>query len=94
MSYFGAKFPEEVGPDYRELHGPQEIICPNLHRVSLRALSSNNTEYFTCDGCGTERAIIMVVDLETERLFVRKDSACANGHEHVVPPVVRKERKV
>ncbi len=94
MSYFGAKFPEGVSADYRKIIGPEEIVCPNLRRVTLEALSSEETKYFTCDGCGSERSILIVLDLETERLFVRKDSACANGHEHLTPLVVRKERKV
>lgn len=94
MSYFGAKFPEGVTGDYREIGGAGEITCPNLKRVTLKALSSEQTKYFTCDGCGEKEAVIIVVDLETERLFVRKDSPCANGHEHLVPPVVRKKKKI
>lgn len=93
MSYFGSKFPEGVSGDYREIIGPEEIICPNLRRVTLKALSSEDTKYFTCDGCGSERSILIVIDLETERLFVRKDSACASGHEHLVSPIVRKTGK-
>lgn len=93
MSYFGSKFPEGVSGDYREIAGPKEITCPNLKRVTLKALSSEETKYFTCEGCGEKEAVIIVVDLETERLFVRKDSACANGHEHLVSPIVRKTGK-
>jgi len=90
MSYFGAKFPEGVSGDYREIGGAGDITCPNLKRVTLKALSSENTKYFTCDGCGEKEAVIIVVDLETERLFVRKDSACAEGHKDGNVPKMRK----
>jgi hypothetical protein len=90
MSYFGTKFPEGITPDYREIGGAKEITCPNLKRVTLKALSSEDTKYFTCDGCGEKEAVIMVVDLETERLFVRKDSACADGHKDGIVPIIRK----
>lgn len=80
MSYFGAEFPAGIDPElYREIYGIGDITCPLFRRVVLRALSVENTARFTCDGCGTKEAIIIEVDLETERLFVRRDSRCGDG---------------
>lgn len=83
MSYRGGKYPEGVDQSYREISGPQEIGCPLFRRVVSRALDSKETARFKCDGCGTENAVIIVVDLETERLFVRLGSKCTeiNGSE-------------
>jgi len=77
MSYFGAKYPEGISPDdYNEVESLKNISCPNLRRVALKALSSEETKYFGCDGCGDKDALVIVVDLETERMFLRNNSNC------------------
>lgn len=79
MSYFGSKFPEGISSDdYVEIGGVEDVSCPKFRRVVMKSLSARSTERFTCDGCGTKEAIIIVVDTDTERLFVRRNSACSD----------------
>lgn len=77
MSYFGSKFPEGINPqDYTELNSVDDISCPVFRRVVLSSLSSVDTTYFNCPGCKTKDALVIYLNIETERLFVRRDSPC------------------
>jgi hypothetical protein len=78
MSYFGSKFPEGINSDYVEIPGVENVTCPLFRRVVNKSLSAKDTTYFNCDGCNTKDALIVYIDLETERFFVRQDSKCTN----------------
>jgi hypothetical protein len=80
MSYVGGKFPEGINQEeYIEVTSIASeplASCPFLRKTFQRILSANNSTSLPCDGCRSPDAVRIVLNIDTERIFVRRDSPC------------------
>lgn len=84
MSYVGGKFPRGINKEeYVEVTSIESeplADCPFLRKTFQKILSVNTSTSLPCAGCQTPDAVKIVLDIDTERIFVRRNSPC------VLPP--------